>query len=59
MPDREAAAAFYAELFGWERRADRFLQDGYDVAGVHEAERAQWLSFVSVREAGATAARGG
>jgi predicted enzyme related to lactoylglutathione lyase len=69
-PDIEAAAAFYGELFGWEipelpnsaelggyRRAKK---DGKDVAGVaplmQEGQPPAWTSYVSVKDADATAA---
>lgn len=69
-PDVDAAARFYGELFGWEvpelpnsaemggyRRAKK---DGADVCGVmplmQEGQPPAWSTYVSVTDAGATAA---
>jgi predicted enzyme related to lactoylglutathione lyase len=70
-PDVDAAASFYADLFGWEtperensaemggyRRAEK---DGADVAGVmplmQEGQPPAWSTYVSVEDADATAAK--
>lgn len=70
-PDVGAAAAFYAELFGWahEEAGDPgetmgygfFLKEGKQVAGVGPLQDPQqppaWSSYISVEDADATAAK--
>ncbi|MET0415310.1 MAG: VOC family protein [Actinoplanes sp.] len=49
-PDPGRAAAFYAELFGWELSGDRFLLDGRAVAGLarSRADRPDgWLTYLA------------
>src|SRR3954469_9210939 len=53
-PDPDAARAFYAAVLGWD---EGFTLDGAEVAGVREGEPAAWVSFVSVQDAPAVAAR--
>lgn len=69
-PDLEAAAEFYAALFGWEVPAAenventggyrRATKNGADVAGMmplmQEGQPPAWTSYVSVADADATAA---
>jgi predicted enzyme related to lactoylglutathione lyase len=63
--DTEAAAAFYGALFGWEPRPGdpyaMFALDGNHVAGLYQPPDDQpppgWLSYASVQDADATAAR--
>jgi uncharacterized protein len=60
-----SAAAFYGALFGWETGPGNpyamFTLDGHNVAGVYQPPEDQpppgWLSYVSVQDADATAAR--
>jgi uncharacterized protein len=54
--DPEAAAAFYARLFGWTVEAGVARLDGRAVAGIGEG-RPGWTTHVRVDDPGATAAR--
>ena len=66
-PDPDAAAAFYGALFGWQAAAgfgDGYTMltlDGLGVAGLYRPPDDQpppgWLSYASVQDADATAAR--
>ena len=64
-PDAAAAAAFYSDILGWayEDRmpgdAHYFVArlDGLDAAGFAEGEPSGWLTYVSVEDADAAAAR--
>lgn len=71
VPDIDAAAAFYAQLFGWTATAPAptdadagyrmFTQDGANVAGLmpvmSEAQPTAWLSYISVDNAELTTAK--
>ncbi len=64
--DLEGAIAFYEALFGWGAEVEAtpsggsfaaFLLDGRRVAGGFEGKRTEWLSYVTVEDAEASAAR--
>jgi uncharacterized protein len=63
-PDVAGAKAFYGGVFGWEMDETGpgytlCRRDGRDVTGIHqhaEEEGAHWSSYISVRDADATAA---
>ena len=65
--DLEGAIAFYTALFGWEAEVEptpsggsfaAFTIDGRRVAGAFGGKRTEWLSYVSVEDVEASAARG-
>jgi predicted enzyme related to lactoylglutathione lyase len=69
-PDQDAAGEFYGRLFGWELHEDENAEqtqgyrtaqlDGQNVGGVmrlmQEGQPPAWLTYISVEDAGATAA---
>lgn len=63
--DRDAAASFYGGLFGWRAEGSQgaytmFTLEGKPVAGMFQAPEdcpSSWLSYISVEDADAVAAR--
>ena len=56
--DPERAAAFYAELFGWQVEGDRFLVDGLAVAGIGRSRPDRpdgWLTYLATQDLEGTA----